>query len=947
MKKQLQLLLILLVSALFLVTAAYADGPKPGVKLLDSDASGLTLLLTSDFQLSPDSVNGVACQRLAPVGSDAPIHPLLLAAPPRATISVDVEPLDIEPLSGMLCSSLSADEDIQALKSVPVPARIVDLGFMRSQRIIRLETAPLQRNASGQAVYYKSMRVHIDFRGDVSGATISEPETFESSFSELLVNYETARHLRGAQASPPQIGAWSPPSPAWRILVNTPGVYELTYQDMKNAGLPVESLDPHTLRVLNFGKEVAIAVTGEADSRLDKGDVLLFYGQGVNTRYTDTNVYWLTYGHGSGLRIAEQPSAANAAVVASYRASSVEEENRFYVPSLPMTNDHDHWFGLRIDIYGQGAIKHRDYQVNVTNLASGPHQAQLTVALGGNANASHHLRLYINGNPIHDDAWQGRIIYKNTISFSQSHLHVGQNTVRIEMINDAPGQTIDQIYVDWLRLDYQRNFVAEANVLTFESDTGGAHTFQVDGFSTPNLELFDISDPDRVRQITGWQAVATGGGLYRLQFNDASATSRHYWAQAQIQRRKPLAIQRKEPPTIPLTSPENGVDYIAIYPPDFEDALKPLMDHRQSQGLRVMAVSTQDIYDEFGYGMMSAEAIHDFLAYAYRYWQTPAPAFVLLIGDGTYDMRHYLPNSADTFLPPYLVSVDPTLGEAAADNRFVTITADDILPDMYVGRLPANSPTEVSSMVAKILTYEQTTANDAWTHNILFVTDNLEGGGGNFYDLSDGIADGYVDPPANTTKLIPERYQRNKLYLDRTCSPGSDCRQKMTTTLNNDGALFVSYIGHGTKTFWAREKIWDVAAASQMNNGNQLPIMLPMTCNEGYFYEAAQDAQSTSEAAVRLPGNGAVASWAPTGYGLSSGHDYLEKGFFLSIFHGFGQRLGVATTDGKLYLAANAPPGSYLDLIDTFLLLGDPALVLPVEAAHPADQLFLPIMVKE
>jgi hypothetical protein len=96
-----------------------------------------------------------------------------------------------------------------------------------------------------------------------------------------------------------------------------------------------------------------------------------------------------------------------------------------------------------------------------------------------------------------------------------------------------------------------------------------------------------------------------------------------------------------------------------------------------------------------------------------------------------------------------------------------------------------------------------------------------------------------------------------------------------------------------------------------------------------------------------VAGNGAVASWAPTGFGLSTGHDYLERGFFLSAFHGFGQELGAAATAGKLYLAANAPSYSYLDLIDTFLLMGDPALSLPVDATPPDQQIFLPVVVKE
>lgn len=958
MKKRLFFPLTLVLFSLLITIPALAQGPKqPDVTLVDADASGLTLLITSPgYELEPGEVNGVACQRVRLTGAaaqDAPlVQSLLLAAPPQARVSVQTEPLSIEKIAATapFCDSLLPDKAATSgqLSEDSELALVTDLGFMRSQRILRLETHPVQMDADGRAIFYKQVRVTLHFEGNVTGEAITEPESFESIFRELLVNYDAARFMRGAPSvTPPETGVWTPPSPAWRVLVNESGIYALSYDDLRNAGLPVDTLDPHTLKLFNFGKEVAITVTGEADSRLDQGDVLLFYGQGVDTRYTDANVYWLTVDNGFGLRMSERNSQANTVAATSYVANVFNEENRFYLPGLPMEEGFDHWYGRRLDVYGQGVARHLDYSLTITDPASGSLQSEIALALGGNASARHHLRLYVNGHQVKDDIWQGRTVYEASADFPQSYLHSGNNTIRIEMLNDTPGQTIDQIHVDWLRLSYHRTLQAQSNSLEFGSDQAGAWRYQLDGFNSPALELYDITDSRHVSRINGWQAVNMGGGLYRLQFGDITTSSRKYLAQAQAQRKNPLAISAKEPDKRPLTSLQNGADYLVIFHPDFGNAIKPLLDLREAQGYRVMAVSTQDIYDEFGYGMMSAEAIRDFLAYAYAYWQRPAPSFVLLVGDGTYDMRHYLNTSADTYLPPYLEMVDPTMGETATDNRFVTVTTGDILPDMHIGRLPANTPAEAAAMVAKILAYETATANDAWTHNILFVTDNLEGGGGNFYELSDAIADGYVDPPADTTKLIPDIYQRTKLYLDRTCNSGQDCRQKMQNVLDNQGALFVSFIGHGTKTFWAREKIWDVTTASQMRNGHKLPIMLPMTCNEGYFIEPARDAQSTSEAGVRLAGNGAIASWAPTGYGLSSGHDYLERGFFLSVFHGFGQELGAAATAGKLYLAANASYQSYLDLIDTFLLMGDPALSLPVEATPPNLQIFLPVVVKE
>ena len=175
------------------------------------------------------------------------------------------------------------------------------------------------------------------------------------------------------------------------------------------------------------------------------------------------------------------------------------------------------------------------------------------------------------------------------------------------------------------------------------------------------------------------------------------------------------------------------------------------------------------MYDQFNGGHRSAEAIHDFLAYAYLHWEAPAPAYVLLLGDGNYDMRNYKGNSGSTYIPPYLELVDPDMGETAADNRFVTLTGADNVPEMHIGRFVANTTVQAAAMVNKTIDYEVSCQCNTWNYNTLFVADDLEGGGGNFWDYSDRIANGYLDPPDQTTPLLPETYSVAKAYLGQTC----------------------------------------------------------------------------------------------------------------------------------------------------------------------------------
>ena len=133
----------------------------------------------------------------------------------------------------------------------------------------------------------------------------------------------------------------------------------------------------------------------------------------------------------------------------------------------------------------------------------------------------------------------------------------------------------------------------------------------------------------------------------------------------------------------------------------------------------VQVSDVQDVYDEFSFGLVDPEAIRSFLTYAYASWQPPAPLYVLLAGDGTFDPKNYLGVSPPTYIPAYLADVDPSLGETAADNRFVSVSGGDFLPDMHLGRLAVNSAEEAAVVVNKVLAYEQNPPADVWSQKVM------------------------------------------------------------------------------------------------------------------------------------------------------------------------------------------------------------------------------------
>ena len=94
-----------------------------------------------------------------------------------------------------------------------------------------------------------------------------------------------------------------------------------------------------------------------------------------------------------------------------------------------------------------------------------------------------------------------------------------------------------------------------------------------------------------------------------------------------------------------LSAPSNGADMLIVShsAPDFLAASEAWANYRRSPaggGFNVKVVDVADIFDEFSYGVLSADAIHNFLAVAHDDWAL-RPRYLLFIGDSTYDPRNY------------------------------------------------------------------------------------------------------------------------------------------------------------------------------------------------------------------------------------------------------------------------------------------------------------------
>jgi len=818
---------------------------------------------------------------------------------------------------------------------------VSNIGVIRQQRIAGITLYPVQYNPVKQELtIYETLQVEVTFKGGtISSQRTTEADSpyFESLFNQTLLNYDGSQSLRmpvSQQMASERAGItpmaipWTPPDPAWRVKVREDGFYQLTFSELQTAGLDVDNLDPQTFQLFNMGEQVAIHVETALIDEFNPGDSLLFYGQAVENKYTQDNVYWLTYGSGTGpyLRMPERDVTADGAAQAQFFTTTSEfEDNQWYWTGAPGGDDLERYF---LDLITNFSDWTYSFTID-SPWDSWDGSGILDMALAGfthfdAVSPDHHAEIYLNDMLIAEGYWDGQT-WQTLIdeAIPPGTLVPGSNQMKVSLPLDT-GATKDYVYIDWFNITYPRAFIAVNDELEFSYDITDAVQFKLEGFSSSSIALFDISDPTLVTQLINTD-IQFEDPTYSLAFEENGGSGiKAYWTSETSTYDTVEAIEVDTPSD--LQSELNTADHITITHAEFLTQAGDLAAFRSSQGLDAVVVDVQDIYDEFGYGIVGNTLIHDFLAYAYANWGSPAPSFIVLVGDGHYNPKGHNPGTYGTwrenYIPPYLSFADPMLGETAADNRYVTVVGDDTLPDMMLGRLAVNSPAEAAAFINKIIDYETQSIDGEWKKKVMAVADNPDFAG-NFPASSQGLL----------ACCLPSPYEPERVYLGLTHLNVASAKNGILDGINN-GVFLVNFIGHAATRQWTgvdnvpaySGAVFENSDIPSLTNEDQYPIMVAMTCREGYFINphavGHNSYEALAEGITKAEDKGAVASFSPTGVSVAQGHDTLNRALFNAIFGDLVSTLGQATTASKIGVWTS---GNHLDLIDTYLLFGDPA----------------------
>ncbi len=871
-----------------------------------------------------------------------PFASSLIAVPPGATISLRIlsarttviplpapiavapEPIGVVWNEGYP-AGLAYAPATRAIQPPSTPVILEEIGTARGVRLARLifyPALPKGRNLQ----FFRHIRVEVRFSGG-TGAGVSSDDPLFSALRRAVLNPQHA--IPAPSTARPAAEALSPQGgPRWAFLeISRPGLYRVTYQDLQSLGFA--GANPANLRLFRGDEEGAYEWEGDGDAVFEPGESVLFYAEPRFSRWTGVDVYRLEVSESAGLRMSSRSTDPTGLPAGVPWVEQTFERNRIYTPlnftpRIPPGRDGDRWVWDSLAL-GRSAVFSTIFSLN----ADASSAATLTLWLIGYtsvaASPDHRVDVALNGVSLGRVEWDGKTAVTATLGIPPGVL-TSTSTLQLSLPG-IPGVSVEGAWLDAFAFRLASGTASWGEQVIFATSLSSGNTprvYTVRLNPSHAYRAYDITDPLRpIRVLT----IRVEGD--RVTVPDPGDQPRRYLVATGEAIRAPDRVRPREDLWgFRAAGGATGADDLIITHPAFAETLGPLVDLRRSQGLSVAVINVLGIYDTYGDGRPDPEAIRRFIADAYANWN-PRPTYVLLVGDGSYDPKRYRTESPPTFIPPYLADVDPQVGETAADNRYVCVDGDDNLPDLLLGRLPVKTADEARAVVQKIVDYEAHPLPGGWNGTVLLVADDPDDAG-NFPALSDATAAWVTDPFTVTRRYCPKD----------TCA--SEASNLHATLLNdwNRGALLIQYFGHSSWQQWATERLFHLDDLPSLHNRRRYPVLAEMTCFTGAFHHPEP---TLDEALVTLPDAGAAAAWGPTGLGTSLGHSRLAEGFFRAVFSDTVGTVGEATLAGKLNLVGVSLER---EMLDTYVLLGDPALRWNRTIVPWSAHLYLPLVMR-
>lgn len=741
-----------------------------------------------------------------------------------------------------------------------------------------------------------------------------------------------------------------------KISVTQSGMYKITWEEITGMGF-----NPEKVQIYGYGgalleenftvgqyyddlPEVAVWKNTGSDGVFNKGDFVLFYAQGpVSWKYDKTsNLFKRVRNHYSDKAyyfIGEKESG-------SLIAETIDNKNTANVQVTTFTDCLLHEYekvnigesvsgsGTGRELYGEdfttNPIQTKTFNVSGIDMSQ---KSVIQTQFVAHNTATSSCDVYVNDKFMHTLSMYA-VFTTNLYTYATSSTMLSSFTPESETLNVKLSYNIKgnsstpRAFLNYIILNVRKFLKAGETPFMFR-DPVSVGSGKVAGFtikeSNANTMVFDVTDPVNMKQIKG--------NLNGSDFNfNADASSLKEYVCLNLNGKIPGPVVEGDVTNQDIHA-HNNVDMVIIAAKDFLEQSKRLANaHTSIDGLNVLVVTPEQVYNEFSSGTPDATAYRLMMKYFYDKATTndELPKYLLLFGGGVYDNRMVSTMFTNDPVKKNHILTYQSVESNEGTQSFVTDDYFGFLDDtegsdlsaarldIGIGRFPVNTVEEAVITVDKTIGYMENKRKGVWKNKLLYVAD----------DGDDNIHTSQAESLANKVESRYPEFMVNRIYVDAykkvTTASGAtipDGRNRFAELLNS-GLLLLNYTGHGSTTEWTAEKVLTSADVKLMTN-KCLPLWVTATCD---FTRYDSPEITGGELAFLNKNGGSIALFTTTRIVYSTNNNIINQSFTDNIF---SRHNGKRNSLGEIMHLTKISESLRNDRNKlSFTLIGDPALKL-------------------
>lgn len=665
----------------------------------------------------------------------------------------------------------------------------------------------------------------------------------------------------------------------------------------------------------------------------DRGDYLLFYGASPNSwnysdedasfhynvhAYSNYNYYYLNLNATNSKSIAVSPTPQTGASIGTVnkmtRVAVINEE------ANSINNTGRIWLGDKFT----NASGTRQYTLSIPHLSDGT-EIKLRYAFASNSKSASTFSIQ-STSLSRQLSFESSRYYKSD-NAAYTWRGANANSINYTISYSSP-DALNVGYLDYLEINaiVPVSYSGGQTIMRNQQHIGesGVYTFEFQATATPIV--WNITDPTHAVEMP--VSYSSGKGS----FEDSTMVPQTYILFDANSCPSPVSIKSMQCQDLHGTQ---CPDLLIVSHPLFLPQSQRIANlHNLIDGMDVLIVTPDEVYNEFSSGKQDPIAIREMLRMYYQRAQAnsalKAPRYLLVFGKGSFDNRDILNSGLPTVVTYQSETSFDENSSYCGDDFFGYLepqasgaTSDHL--QVGIGRIPARNSDEASLIVDKIENYmyhSDLSDNDHcgdWRNYVALIADDADPSSGSdsiFAHSSEHLALQIRDtyPYLNLDRMYADSYvQQSGAIGSYYPELNNALKQRM-----DYGCILVNYIGHGSIRYIGTERYMEQLDIAGYTNFNRLPIFITSTCSFGR-YDMVDDICG-AEAFLEAPAAGvAVISAArPISHVQKFNTDLCMQTLNPE------NRLGDA-----LRIAKNNTPVSH-----TITLLGDPALRPDIPRNH-------------